>query len=120
MTAGEWVTAIPGGWLFLGLLGLCLGSFLNVVIYRLPLGRSIARPRSACPACGKPIAPYDNIPVLSWILLRGRCRHCRVSISVRYPIVEAIGAVCVILAAAVSTSPPEPPSAACSCSRWSP
>jgi leader peptidase (prepilin peptidase) / N-methyltransferase len=105
MTAGAWVAAIPGGWLLLGLLGLCLGSFLNVVIYRLPLGRSLARPRSACPACAAPIAPYDNIPVLSWILLRGRCRRCKASIAVRYPIVEAIGALCVLTAAAVSVSP---------------
>lgn len=70
--------------------GLCLGSFLNVVIYRLPAGLSIAKPlRSFCPRCETPIAGWDNIPVISWLLLRGRCRHCHKSISVQYPIVEA-------------------------------
>jgi leader peptidase (prepilin peptidase) / N-methyltransferase len=105
MSGAGWVAAIPGGWMFLGLLGLCLGSFLNVVIYRLPLGRSLARPRSACPACSWPIAPYDNIPVLSWLVLRGRCRHCRARIPIRYPIVETLGAACVLVAAAVSGTP---------------
>jgi len=72
------------------LLGLCVGSFLNVVIYRLPRGLSPAEPaRSFCPNCRHPIAAYDNIPVLSWLLLRGRCRHCRAAISVQYPLVEA-------------------------------
>jgi leader peptidase (prepilin peptidase)/N-methyltransferase len=89
----------------IALLGLCLGSFLNVVIYRLPLGRSLARPGSACPACKAPIAPYDNIPLASWLMLRGRCRHCRARISGRYPAVESLGAVCLLLAAAGSTGP---------------
>lgn len=71
------------------LFGLVIGSFLNVVAYRVPLGRSVAHPPSACPNCEAPIAPRDNIPVLSWILLRGKCRHCRASISLRYPLVEA-------------------------------
>lgn len=70
-------------------LGLAVGSFLNVVIYRVPRHRSIAAPRSACPGCDAPIASYDNIPVLSWLVLRGRCRHCQTRISVRYPLVEA-------------------------------
>lgn len=70
--------------------GLMVGSFLNVVIYRLPLGRNLAKPRSACPGCGKLIAWYDNIPVLSWVLLRARCRHCKTGIAVRYPFVELL------------------------------
>jgi len=73
---------------FTAVLGLCVGSFLNVVIARLPAGRSIAHPASACPRCGKAIAWYDNLPVLSYALLRGRCRNCRESISWRYPAVE--------------------------------
>jgi leader peptidase (prepilin peptidase) / N-methyltransferase len=70
--------------------GLIIGSFLNVVAYRLPRGESLAHPPSRCPSCGAPIKPYDNIPVLSWLLLRGRCRSCRAPISARYPIVEAV------------------------------
>ena len=73
---------------FAGLFGLVWGSFLNVVIYRLPFGESLVTPRSRCPACCKLVASYDNIPVVSYLLLRGRCRHCRVSISIRYPGVE--------------------------------
>jgi leader peptidase (prepilin peptidase) / N-methyltransferase len=69
--------------------GLCVGSFLNVVIARVPDGRSIVTPGSACPRCGSPIAWYDNVPVLSYLLLRGRCRHCAGAISWRYPLVEA-------------------------------
>src|SRR5690606_1115768 len=71
-----------------GLLGLVIGSFLNVVIYRVPLGRSLVQPGSACPSCGKPVRPRDNVPVVSWVLLRGRCRDCQAPISVRYPLVE--------------------------------
>ena len=71
------------------LFGLVIGSFLNVVIVRLPEGRSIWRPRSSCPGCGTPIAWYDNIPVVSFAVLRGRCRTCGVAIAPRYPIVEA-------------------------------
>jgi leader peptidase (prepilin peptidase)/N-methyltransferase len=72
------------------LFGLMFGSFLNVCIYRLPRGLSVVRPRSACPACEAPIAAYDNIPVLSWFILGGRCRSCRVRISPRYWIVELL------------------------------
>ncbi|MBA2528753.1 MAG: prepilin peptidase [Euzebyales bacterium] len=68
--------------------GLAFGSFANVVIHRLPAGASVARPASACPSCRAPIALRDNIPVLSWLLLRGRCRRCQVPISARYPLVE--------------------------------
>jgi leader peptidase (prepilin peptidase) / N-methyltransferase len=69
--------------------GLIVGSFLNVVAYRLPRGESLVKPRSRCPNCETPIRPYDNIPVLSWLLLRGRCRNCGHPISPQYPIVEA-------------------------------
>ena len=68
--------------------GLLIGSFVNVVAYRVPEGISIVRPSSACPVCAAPIRPRDNLPVLSWLLLRGRCRDCGAPISVRYPIVE--------------------------------
>jgi len=74
--------------LTLGVLGLLIGSFLNVVIYRVPEGLSLVRPGSACPACGHAVRPYDNVPVLSWLLLHGRCRDCRTRIPVRYPLVE--------------------------------
>jgi leader peptidase (prepilin peptidase) / N-methyltransferase len=75
------------------LLGLAFASFGNVVIHRVPAGESVVRPPSACPGCGNPIAPRDNIPVVSWLLLRGRCRHCGEPISARYPLVELTGAV---------------------------
>ena len=71
-----------------GGLGLLIGSFLNVVVYRLPLGLSLVAPPSACGGCGARIRPRDNIPILSWLLLRGRCRECSVRISARYPLVE--------------------------------
>ena len=70
--------------------GLAIGSFINVLIYRLPLRKSVVFPPSSCPNCGEPIRPYDNIPVLSYIFLRGRCRKCKTRISLRYPLVEAI------------------------------
>ena len=69
-------------------LGLVVGSFLNVCILRIPARESIVRPASHCPKCGKAIAAYDNIPVLSWLVLRGRCRNCKAPISVMYPLVE--------------------------------
>ena len=72
-------------------LGLAFGSFLNVVIHRLPRGESLAHPASRCPACGKPIRPWNNVPVLSWLLLLGRASCCGVRISPRYPLVEALG-----------------------------
>jgi leader peptidase (prepilin peptidase)/N-methyltransferase len=81
------------------LFGLAVGSFLNVVIYRVPAKQSITKPPSSCPGCGHPIAPRDNIPVVSWLLLRGRCRHCGMRISPRYPLVEALtGALFVVVA----------------------
>jgi leader peptidase (prepilin peptidase)/N-methyltransferase len=90
-------------------LGLLFGSFLNVVIHRLPRGENIAYPGSRCPGCEKPIAPRDNVPVLSWLVLRGRARCCGTRISPRYPLVEAIGG---LLAWAIMTNlvldlPPE-------------
>jgi leader peptidase (prepilin peptidase)/N-methyltransferase len=70
-----------------------LGSFLNVVIHRLPRGESLVHPRSRCPSCETQIAGYDNIPIVSWLVLRGRCRHCGAAISPRYPAVELITAL---------------------------
>jgi len=84
--------------------GLVAGSFLNVVIARLPDGRSLIRPSSHCPNCGTPVRPYDNVPVVSWLLLRGRCRSCGESISARYPLVEGLTAVlCALVVVAKGT-----------------
>jgi prepilin signal peptidase PulO-like enzyme (type II secretory pathway) len=96
-------TSIPGvEWLMLGWLivvGGCVGSFLNVVVHRLPLGLNVAYPGSRCPQCRHAIRGYDNIPVLSWLVLRGQCRDCKLPISCRYPLVEAgVGLVSGILA----------------------
>lgn len=74
-------------------LGLLIGSFLNVVVWRVPRGESLVQPPSCCPGCGHQIRPRDNVPVLSWLVLRGRCRDCGGSISSRYPLVEAATAV---------------------------
>jgi leader peptidase (prepilin peptidase) / N-methyltransferase len=71
-----------------GLFGAVIGSFLNVVAHRVPLGESLVTPGSRCPACGEPVKPYDNVPVVSWLVLRGRCRNCGAPISPRYPLVE--------------------------------
>ena len=75
------------------MLGLAVGSFLNVVIHRVPRGLSIVRPSSRCPNCGTPLEARDNIPLVSWVLLKGRCRVCRAPISVRYPLVELATAI---------------------------
>ena len=80
--------------------GLLIGSFLNVVVWRVPRGESVARPPSACPKCGKQIDPVDNVPVLSWVLLGGKCRGCKEPISRRYPLVEAGTALVFALVAA--------------------
>jgi leader peptidase (prepilin peptidase)/N-methyltransferase len=78
---------------WLSALGLCVGSFLNVVIARVPAGESIVRPGSRCPRCGHPLRWYENVPVLSFLALRGRCSSCRAPISWRYPAVELLTAV---------------------------
>jgi leader peptidase (prepilin peptidase)/N-methyltransferase len=89
--------------------GLVVGSFLNVVIWRVPRGESVARPGSHCPACSAPVRPRDNVPVLSWALLRGRCRDCAAPVSVRYPLVEAgTAAAFVALAARIGLEPELP------------
>src|SRR5947209_16593850 len=77
---------------FLFVLGACIGSFLNVVVWRLPRGESLVTPPSHCPKCGKMLLFRDNIPILGWIKLGGKCRFCREPISPRYPIVEAVTA----------------------------
>src|SRR5687768_17048038 len=89
MTAAELV--------LLGLCGAAFGSFVNVLAYRLPRRESIVKPRSRCPVCGTTIRSYDNIPIFSWLLLRGRCRECDVRIPVRYPLVELVTATLFVL-----------------------
>jgi leader peptidase (prepilin peptidase) / N-methyltransferase len=79
--------------------GLAIGSFLNVVIYRLPLGQSLLTPPSTCPSCGKRLRAIDNVPVLSWVMLGGKCHHCRAPISPQYPLVELITGVLFLLIA---------------------
>jgi len=90
--------------LLAGMLGLLIGSFLNVVIHRVPRHESIVSPGSRCPGCGTPVAPRDNLPVLSWLLLRARCRHCGAHISARYPLVELLTGV-VFAAVVVARGP---------------
>jgi len=77
---------------FAALVGACVGSFLNVVVYRVPRGESIMRPRSQCPVCGHPIRNLDNVPIVSWLVLQGRCRDCTAPISPRYVLIEAANA----------------------------
>jgi leader peptidase (prepilin peptidase)/N-methyltransferase len=84
------------------LLGALIGSFLNVVVHRLPAGESLVSPGSHCPGCDSAIAPYDNVPVISWLVLRGRCRHCGTAISVRYPAVELLTAAAFAAVVAVN------------------
>lgn len=90
-----------------GMLGLLVGSFVNVVVHRVPAGLSVVRPRSSCPSCGGLVRERDNIPVLSWVLLRGRCRDCRAPISARYPAVEAGTALLFALVATRAPGLPE-------------
>src|SRR3954447_15156016 len=78
-------------------IGLLIGSFLNVVAYRLPRGESLLWPASHCPSCEAPIKPYDNVPVLSWLMLRGRCRGCGERISPRYPATELLTALAFVV-----------------------
>ena len=84
---------------FAALIGLIVGSFLNVVIYRLPRGESIAYPASHCPSCSHALSAMENVPLFSWIVQRGRCRHCEAPISSRYPLVEALTAALFALTA---------------------
>jgi leader peptidase (prepilin peptidase) / N-methyltransferase len=96
----------PGTLAVAGLFGLCIGSFLNVVIYRLPLGQSLSTPPSRCRKCGYSLRWFDNIPVLSWVFLRGRCRKCGINVSWQYPVVELVtGALFVLV---VWLTPPGP------------
>lgn len=91
-TSFETVTGLPDfvGYIFSFLVGSVIGSFLNVVIHRVPNDESIVFPNSACPQCKNPIKPYDNIPILSWLFLGGKCRNCKEPISPRYPAVEVL------------------------------
>ena len=99
-----------------GVFGAVIGSFLNVVAYRLPRGESLVFPASHCTSCDTPIKSYDNVPVVGWLVLRGRCRACRAGISARYPIVEALtGALAVTVVVVVDT-----PVAALSIDTWAP
>src|SRR4051812_50183979 len=74
-------------------MGLMVGSFLNVVIYRVPRKESVVKPRSRCPGCGTQLSSLDNIPVVSWLVLRGKCRTCGTAISIRYPLIELLTGV---------------------------
>jgi leader peptidase (prepilin peptidase) / N-methyltransferase len=86
---------------YAAVIGAIFGSFFNVVAYRLPRGESLSRPRSRCPGCQTPIKPYDNVPILSWLALRGKCRACGARISARYPLVEAgTAALCALVVVA--------------------
>lgn len=95
----ETVTGLPEfvGYILFFSLGAMIGSFLNVVIHRIPLEESIVFPNSTCPKCKNPIKPYDNLPILSWLILRGKCRNCKNAISPRYPAVEFLNALLWIL-----------------------
>ena len=90
LTSFETITGLPDfiGYIFFFAFGTIVGSFLNVVIHRVPNEESIVFPNSACPKCGKSIKPYDNIPVISWLILGGKCRNCKEKIAARYPLVE--------------------------------
>lgn len=90
---------------FTGVLGAIVGSFLNVVVHRVPKHESVVKPASRCPSCGAKVKPYDNVPIISWLLLRGRCRGCGEPISPRYPLVEALTAIlCVGVVLAENTA----------------
>ncbi len=92
--------------LIAGLFGACIGSFLNVVIYRVPLGQSLVSPPSRCPKCGYRLKWHDNVPIFGWLLLGGRCRNCKNPISIQYPLVELITAVLFVLVVWVTPAGP--------------
>ena len=100
------MTPSPAALTLTAVLGLAVGSFLNVCIYRIPRGESLAHPPSRCPRCGKRLAWFDNVPVLSWLVLRGRCRQCAAPVSIQYPIVETVTAVAFVVV--VLFTPPGP------------
>jgi leader peptidase (prepilin peptidase) / N-methyltransferase len=100
-----WLPRDPVVWSTVFVLGLCLGSFLNVVIHRLPRGESLTHPRSHCPRCQRTIRPWHNIPVLGWLWLRGRCADCGLPISPRYPLIELAGGGLLLVAAAAFPTP---------------
>ncbi len=98
------IPAGAAGWPVLALgfvIGACIGSFLNVCIYRMPADESVIRPRSRCPHCRSPLSWYDNLPIISWLWLRGRCRTCRAPIAARYPLVEAASGILAVMALVV-------------------
>jgi leader peptidase (prepilin peptidase)/N-methyltransferase len=99
LSSFEAVTGLPDfiGYIFVFIFGAAIGSFLNVVIHRVPNEESIVFPNSACPKCGNAIKPYDNIPIVSWLVLRGKCRNCSEPISFRYPAVELLTALLLLL-----------------------
>ena len=84
-------------YIFVFIIGAAIGSFLNVVIYRIPLGKSIVSPPSSCPKCGERIKPYHNIPIFGWIILGGKCANCKNPISMRYPIIEFLTGVLAVI-----------------------
>ena len=84
-------------YVFVFVIGTAIGSFLNVVIYRIPLGKSIISPPSSCPNCGEKIKPWHNLPVLGWFILGGKCANCKESISIRYPIIELITGILAVI-----------------------
>jgi leader peptidase (prepilin peptidase)/N-methyltransferase len=97
MTESAPLLPLPAVAALAAFLGACFGSFSNVLIHRLPRNLSVVTPPSACPGCGRRIAWHENVPVLGWLLLGGRCRGCRMRISVRYPLVELAGAACALV-----------------------
>ena len=84
-------------YIFVFIMGIAIGSFLNVVIYRVPLGKSIVSPPSSCPKCGERIKPWHNIPIFGWMILGGKCANCKNSISIRYPIIEFLTGVLAVI-----------------------
>jgi len=84
-------------YIFIFLIGICIGSFLNVVIYRIPKQKSIINPPSSCPVCGERIKPWHNIPILGWIILKGKCASCKSKISIRYPIIETLTGIIALI-----------------------